>query len=147
MIKKEWAFTVVLLTVFVGNIAIAGEFNIKPGMWETTYSMKMEGVPPQLSAMMQQQQKVERECVKDNKVDFVPKDMGDNCTFNKKQFSANKLTWNFKCTEQSVKIEGKGEINYNATSVSGSMDVKTSGQNGAPMRMLHLFKGKRTGSC
>lgn len=138
----------VICIIFGFKIAVAEDFNIKPGLWKTTNSMKVEGVPPQMAAMMEQQvPQIETECVKDNKVDFVPKDMGENCTFEKTSSSAKKLTWRFECKDGGGTAKGKGEVNYNSTSVSGWMDVKTGGPNGASMRMRHSFKSKRVGPC
>lgn len=147
MIHRKYLF-LCLMTFSLSGVVLAEQVNIKPGLWETNYSMKVEGVPPQMAAMMQQSQPPkETECVKDNKVDFMPGDMGENCQYKKQRHSASKMTFSFSCDDHGVKSQGKGEINYKSTSVSGFFDVHTTGMQGAPMHIHNSFKGKRIGSC
>ena len=46
-----------------------------------------------------------------------------------------------------VKSEGKGEVNYKSTSVSGWMDIKSTNPQTGMMKMRNSFKAKRIGSC
>lgn len=147
MTRKALAFFTIIFSLFCTTV-IAEQFDIKPGLWKTQYSMKLEGVPPQIAAMMQQATpRSETECVKDSTFDFVPKDMGDNCTYNKSNINANKLTFSFVCKDHGITATGKGGVDYQSSSVSGWVDVKTNGPHGGPMRMRHSFKGKRVGPC
>ncbi len=42
----------------------AGEYNFKPGLWETTTTMELKGVPANMAAMMKVPPQTEQECIK-----------------------------------------------------------------------------------
>lgn len=133
--------------ILLSTAAQAEEYNVNPGMWETTYKMEMSGVPPEMAAMMQEQPKLERECVKDKDIDFSPDDMSKDCSFKSTRHSANKVTWNIQCKGQNGNSTGQGEVNFNGNSASGWFEMNVQGGPTGPMKIRNVFSGKRTGPC
>lgn len=131
--------------LFAG-IAYSEEWNVNPGMWETTSKMEVKGVPPEMAAMMQRQPMVEKECVKDKNYNFKMDQDAQGCTFNQKRHSSKKLSWDISCSAESGNAKGKGEANFNGNTVSGWFEMNMQGPSG-PMTMRHTFEGKRIGAC
>lgn len=142
MIAVFCAITVMIFT----STSRAEEYNVNPGMWETTYKMEVSGVPPQMAEMMQEPPKVERECVKDNNIDFSPDDMAKECSFKTTRHNASKVSWDIQCQGQNGNSTGHGEVNFNGDSSSGWFEMKMQGPTG-PMMIRNDFQGKRTGPC
>ena len=130
----------------LSGIAHSEEYNINPGMWETTLKMEVTGMPPEMAAMMERPPKVEKECIKDRNYDFNPGDDASGCTFNQKRHSDKKLSWDISCNAQGGNAKGHGEANFNGDSVTGWFEMNMQGP-GGPMTMRHSFDGKRVGSC
>lgn len=140
----------VALTLLVTGFTVtaqAEEYNVNPGMWETTYKTEVSGVPPEMAAMMQQPPKLERECVKDKNIDFSPDDMAKECTFKSTRHSANKVSWDIQCKGEGGNSTGHGEVNFNGNTTSGWFEMNVQGGPTGPMKIRHVFKGKRTGPC
>lgn len=135
----------VTVTMFTSTIK-AEEYNVNPGMWETTYKMEVSGVPPQIAAMMQKGPKVERECIKDNNIDFSPDDMTKECSFKTTRHSASKVSWDIQCQGQNGSSTGHGEVNFNGNTIKGWFEMNMQGPTG-PMKIRNDFEGKRTGPC
>lgn len=128
------------------GLAYSEEYNINPGMWETTLKMEVSGMPPEMAAMMERPPKVEKECIKDKNYDFNPGDGANGCTFSQKRHSSKKLTWDISCNAQGGNATGQGEVNFNGDTVSGWFEMNMQGP-GGPMKMRNTFNGKRIGSC
>ena len=45
--------TLSFIACVFGGTAHAEEYNVNPGMWETTFKMELTGMPPEMAAMMQ----------------------------------------------------------------------------------------------
>lgn len=140
------AFAFIIVTSVFAGIANAEEYNINPGMWETTSSMEITGMPPEMASMMQKAPKVEKECVKDKNYDFDPGEQNKGCTLKSTRQSSKKLIWEITCDSQSGNANGQGEANFKGDTVSGWFEMNMQGPAG-PMKMRHSFEGKRLGSC
>lgn len=138
-------FSAITVMIFTSTIR-AEEYNVNPGMWETTYKMEVSGVPPQMAAMMQEEPKVERECVKDNNIDFSPDDMSKECNFKTTRHSASKVSWDIQCQGQNGNSTGHGEVNFSGDSAVGWFEMNMQGPTG-PMKIRNDFQAKRTGPC
>jgi hypothetical protein len=147
MLKGIIAIVLTFVVTFITTTANAEEYNVNPGMWETTYKMEVSGVPPQMAAMMQQEPKVERECVTGKDIDFSPDDMAKECTFKSTRHSANKVSWDIKCSGEGGNSTGKGEVNFNGNTTSGWFEMNMQGGPMGPMKIRNVFEGKRTGPC
>ncbi|WP_455376383.1 DUF3617 domain-containing protein [Kaarinaea lacus] len=141
---RIFAFTL-MVSCLVG-VANAEEYNINPGMWETTSTMDVTGMPPEMASMMQKEPKVEKECVKDKNYDFNPGEENRGCTLKTTRQSSKKLVWDITCGAESGNAKGQGEANFNGDTVSGWFEMNMQGPAG-PMKMRHSFEGKRLGSC
>ena len=137
---------IILLTGFAVGGANAEEYNINPGMWETTSKLEITGMPPEMANMMQKPPEVEKECVKDKNYNFDPGEENKGCTLKTTRQSAKKLVWDISCGAESGNANGRGEANFNGDTVSGWFEMNMQGPTG-PMKMHHTFEGKRFGSC
>lgn len=146
MLKRIMTIVITfVITVFATAIA-AEAYNVNPGMWETTYKVKVSGVPAEMAAMMQQQPEMERECVEARIIDFTPGDMAEGCSYKSTRHSANKMSWDIECKAQGVNSTGHGEVNFNGNSATGWFEMNMQGPMG-PMKIRNDFEGKRTGPC
>ena len=145
---RKGVIAVAFICAITGFAAVASEeaYNVNPGMWETTYKMKVSGVPAEMAAMMQQQPKVERECVDAKIIDFTPGDMAEGCSYKSTRHSASKMSWDIECKTQGVNSSGHGEVNFNGNSATGWFEMNMQGPMG-PMKIRNDFEGKRTGPC
>ena len=147
MFKGISALTLtVIASVFAGT-AHAEEYNINPGMWETTSKMEVTGMPPEMAAMMQQPPTVEKECVKDKNYDFNPGDEAKGCTFTSTRHSSKKISWDITCSGHDGNATGRGEVNFNGDTVSGYFDMNMPEGPMGPVKMHNTFEGRRIGSC
>jgi len=145
---RKGVIAVAFICAITGFAAVASEeaYNVNPGMWETSYKVKVSGVPPEMAAIMQQQPKVERECVEGRIIDFTPGDMAEGCNYKSTRHSASKMSWDIECKTQGVKSSGHGEVNFNGNSATGWFEMNMQGPMG-PMKIRNDFEGKRTGPC
>ena len=112
----------IAITGFV-TIAQAEEYNVNPGMWETTYKMEVSG-----------------------NIDFSPDDMAKECNFKSTRHSASKVSWDIQCQGQNGNSTGHGEVNFNGDSARGWFEMNMQSPMG-PMKIRNDFEGKRTGPC
>lgn len=146
--NKALLLTAVTIVFMIASVSVYAEgYDINPGMWETTQETTISGVPPQMAAMMQKPPKVNRECVKDNKYDFSPKDKPKECSLNSTRHSDKKVSWDIKCSGKGGDSVGHGEVNFNGNTMSGWFEVNVQEGPTGPMKMREVFKGKRVGSC
>jgi len=139
--------TVVLTISAVFNNAHADEYNINPGMWETTSKMEVSGMPPEMAAMMQKPPRVEKECIKNRNYDFKPGKDTKGCSFQTKRQSSKKLTWEISCNGEAGNASGSGEANFNGDTVSGWFEMNMPGGPAGPVKLRHTYESKRIGSC
>jgi hypothetical protein len=142
---RIFAFTV-LATLLGGTAYAAEEYNINPGMWETTYKSKATGLPAEAAAMMGLGTKVEKNCVKDKTYVVDDETQEKGCTLNSKRHSDKKLSWDRKCSGNTGSTSEHGEINFNGNTVSGTIEMKMKGPNG-PASIHTTFEAKRIGPC
>lgn len=122
----------------------AGEYDFKPGLWETTTTMEVKGVPAEMAAMMKIPPQTEQECIKENDLMFVS---DDECKYEKKRVSDKKLLLDITCTTPEGVIKGTGEINFNGKTSSGWFEMDIPQGPSGPMKMKSIFKAKYLGAC
>jgi len=122
---------------------IAGDYNYKPGMWETTTKMEIKGAPPEMAAMMNIPDQTTRGCVKENDNQF---EKDKDCKYENKRISAKKMHFNITCNKQGKVTKGKGEVNYSGKTTSGWFEIEVPGPSG-PMTMKSTFTSKYIGAC
>ncbi len=122
----------------------AGEYNFKPGLWETTTTIEVKGVPANMAAMMKVPPQTEQECIKSTDPIF---ESDEECKFKKTRVSANKILVDVTCTESEMVMKGKGEMNFNGKTTSGWFEMKVPQGPAGPMKMKNKFEGKYLGPC
>lgn len=122
----------------------AEEYNFEPGLWETTTTMEVKGVPAEMAAMMKIPPQTEQECIKESDLMFVS---DDECKYEKKHVSDKQLLLNITCTTPEGEIKGKGEINFNGKTSSGWFEMDIPQGPSGPMQMKSIFNAKYLGAC
>ena len=141
---KLLSTTAVALVMGVSSTSLsADEYNYKPGLWEIKTTMEVEGVPAHMKALMKVPPVVEQECLKANE-DIFKSD--NECKYDKKRISANKIQVTFKCSEEGSEMTGKGETTFSGETLSSWTEMKTQGPTG-PMTMKNTTTGKYIGPC
>jgi len=136
---------VVLSTSGLIATAVAGEYNVKPGMWESTAKIEVTGMPPELAAMMKHDDTVDKECIKDNKYDFK-KDL-EGCEVTTVKENKNVASYKVKCDKEHGNSTGNIEFHYNGDKVSGTIEMNVQQGPAGPMMMKTIISGRRVGSC
>jgi len=145
--------------------------NIKEGLWETTSTTKMAGMPPlpasvlekmppeqraKMEAMMQQQgggkgnTQVQKHCVTREKIDksTLFDDKRSDCTHSVVSSTSNHLEVKFKCGSDKVTSEGTMLVDAaGAESSKGSFHVVSSGANGHEMTIDSTFTSRYLGAA
>jgi hypothetical protein len=127
----------------LSSVAYAGEYDFKPGLWETTSKMQVTGVPKEMAAMMSPPPMTEQDCMTEKDILF---NSDKECKYNKTKVSAKKLLFDVICKTPSGDEKGKGEINFNDTRVNGWFEMTATGPMG-PMTMKSTFTAKYIGAC
>lgn len=137
-----------IVTAFVLGLVsthiYAGDYNFKPGLWETTTTMKLKGVPAEMAAMMKVPPQTEQECIKNTDLMF---ESDKDCKYEQKRISAKKLLINVTCTTPGGVIKGAGEVNFNGKTSSGWFDMSIPQGPSGPMKMKNIFNAKYLGPC
>jgi len=140
-------YHIIKLTLFilgtVSIVAYAGEYNFKPGLWETTSKMEVTGVPKEMAAMMTQTPMTERHCMTEKDVLF---NSDKECKYSQKKISSKKITIDMVCNTPNGQQKGNGEINFDDTRVNGWFEMNSAGPMG-PMKMKSTFTAKYLGAC
>ena len=133
--------------IFLGLASIqayAGDYDFKPGLWETTTTMEVKGVPAQFAAMMKMPPQTEQECLKESDL-MVEND--DECKYDKKRISAKKMLVNITCNTPEGITKGTGEINFNGSKSNGWFEMNVPHGPSGPMKMKSIYNAKYLGAC
>ena len=136
---RNWIICTVALivTLFLWtDVSVAGP-NIKEGLWEITSKMEMEGMPFAMPAT------THKKCLSSD--DLVPQkeEKGQECKVKSRNVKGNTVTWDMDCTGRGGKMNSKGEVTYEGTTMNGTMLISVEGQ--PPMK--NKVTGKRIGPC
>ena len=140
----------IVITAFLGFLAVgsanAGNVYNKPGMWETTTTMTMEGMP---AGMPGQRPYTHRHCLTKKDMEYTPKPGGPDadCDIKKTRISSNKMRMTATCRSHGMTSTAVGEVTFSSTSSKGHFDITTSGGPGGKMVMHQTFTSRRIGDC
>ena len=126
------------------TLAFAGEYDFKPGFWETTTTMEVKGVPEQFAAMMKMPPQTEQECIKESDLMFKT---DEGCKFDRKRISANKMLVTIICNTPEGITKGTGEINFNGDKSTGWFEMNVPKGPTGPMTMKSIYKAKYLRAC
>ena len=133
--------------IFLGLIstqAYAGDYDFKPGLWETTTTMEVKGVPAQFAAMMKMPPQTEQDCLKESDLIFTS---DDECKYDRKRISAKKMLINITCNTPEGITKGTGEINFNGNKSNGWFEMNIPHGPTGPMKMKSIYNAKYLGAC
>lgn len=138
--------TIIAVSIFglASTNAYADDYNFKPGLWETTTTMEIKGVPIEMAAMMKIPQQTEKECIKKDDIFF---ESDNECKYDKKRISANKMMFNITCTTPQGVTKGKGEAIFNGKKSSGWFEMNVPHGPAGPMKMKSKYSAKYLGAC
>ena len=134
----------VILLNLASTLTYAGDYDFEPGMWESTTTVEITGVPPEMAAMMQVPPQTRQDCVKENDLVF-PSDT--NCKYEKQRVSARKLLVNITCTTPHGVSKGNGEANFNRKTASGWFEMEMPQGPAGTMKMKSIFHARYVGAC
>lgn len=120
----------------------APKVNMKPGMWETSITMSMPGMPMAMPPI------TTAACLTEK--DLVPKfeQPGQECKVTKQKVSGNTVEWAMRCQSKDGNVlEHSGKVTYSGNAFTGTMQMTMPGQASGPGQMTYQAKGKRLGPC
>jgi len=128
---------ILIVVVFIfSGIAIAGDPDLKEGLWEITVQMEMPGMPMEMPSHKFNQ------CITRDKA--VPEDPANkDCKMDYKNVTKDTVVWKMVCKDREGSLTGEGRITYNGDTFAGETKVKESGG----MDMTQKMKGRWIGSC
>lgn len=138
-----------ILAIALGMTAQSGhavEYNFVPGLWETTTTSQLIGVPPEIGAMMQMQMppQTERACVTADDLQFGA---GDQCQYTNERVNASKLAVTVTCNTPLGPAHGSGEVNLQGKNSSGWFEMSIPQSLAGPMTMKTVFSSRYLGAC
>lgn len=115
--------------------------NMRPGLWETTITPSVEGMPMAPPPM------THRSCITHE--DLVPRDeqTAKNCSHFEHKITGDTVTWTAKCQQHEMTTVGKGKITYVGDTYSGVIEIEMQGGPGGTMKMMQRMEGRRIGDC
>lgn len=124
--------------------AYAGNYDFEPGLWETTTTMEVKGVPEQFAAMMKMPPQTEQECIKETDLLFTS---DDECKFERTRINANKMLVNITCNTPEGITRGNGEIHFDGKKSNGWFEMNVPQGPAGPMTMKSIYHAKYLGGC
>jgi len=141
--KKITSIITIFVLGWIATSAYAGEYDFKPGLWETTTNVTFTGLSPQFAKMMEQKPFTEQYCMSEKDL-FMNSE--NDCKYTRKRVSSRLLKVSMSCNSQNGNATGKGEIHFNGRKVSGWFEMQGRGPNG-PMTTRNNFTSKYIGAC
>lgn len=141
--SRAWKnLAMVLCGAMLGGTGLAmADTDIRTGLWETTVSTTIEGMPFAPPPMTFNQ------CL--TKEDLVPntEPPDQNCDPVKYDISGNTASWSMRCQSEGVTTTGEGRIRYSGDTYQGEMNMSMSGGPMGEMKMKQTLSGRRLGPC
>ena len=114
--------------------------DVQPGLWETTVTTEMPGMPMAIPPM------TTRSCIQDT--DLVPdtRQPGQECELIEHSVEGNRVSWQIRCSSEGTIIIGNGELTYAGDTYTGEVRMNMQ-QGGQSMQMTQSLQGRRIGEC
>jgi len=135
-------FLLLPILVFVGTVGAAPP-PMKPGLWEMTMSMEMQGMPGGMPAT-KLQHCYKAEDLKDLR-ETVPKQTNSKCHVADWKQSGNTITYTMNCKGPTA-MTMTGNMTYAGDHYSGSAKISMN-QGGQMVNMTQKFNARRLGDC
>ena len=145
--KHLYTFTAIICLSISSTLACAGDYNFKPGLWRSTSTTKIAGIPPELAQFMAQvnnHTETETECIMD--LDALL-NADNECDVKHTRINAEKLLIDLTCNTPEGVTSGKGEIELKGSTNSGSFEMSMPGGQFGAVKFRTTFEGKYIGAC
>ena len=141
-IRMRTVFGSVFVAVLCTTVFVlpAWGLDFRPGKYEITVDVKMQGMPGGMPAQTMVQ------CL--TAQDPVPKASADaqGCQVKNMKTRGNTVTYTMVCDQQGMKTKSTGEVTFSGDSFTGKSEMKMPPSAGG-MTMTTVTSGKRIGDC
>lgn len=127
-----------LAVLLIAGSAFAGSPQ-KPGKWEVKIQTEVPGMPFKMPPVTTTVCLTEEDVQDPQKA--VPNDPKSDCKVSDYKIDGNTVTWSMDCPKQ--KMKGTGEITYDDSSYTGTMNM-TVGEQEMKMKYSGAWKGECT---
>lgn len=145
--KHLYILSAVICLSISSTLACAADYNFKPGLWQSTSTTQITGIPPEFAQFMAQvnnHTETETECVMD--LDALL-NAENQCDVKYTRINAGKLLVNLTCNTPEGVSSGKGEMYLKGATNSGFIEMSMPGGQFGTMKVKSTFKGKYIGAC
>ncbi len=125
----------------------AGTERLKPGLWESTAKIAIEGMPHELPSI------TSTRCIRAAEIQstadlikMMQSPQQNDCRNQDVKLAGNKLTWKLICGGRAPG-KGSAEIIFGGTEYHGSMQMELADVHGVHHKMSGTITGTRTGDC
>ena len=133
---------IIAFIFIIESFAAMAEIDIKEGKWEITSQMEMKGpvkvaIPPQ---------KIDQCFTKEN---MTPDRMLNNkyCEMLDMDIGAKTISWQMRCKQAGMQMEGQGKLAYNKTTFNGLFTMMMRGSKQGDMNINTKLNGHYVGPC
>jgi len=111
---------VLVAATIIATIANA-QNSIKEGKWEMTVVNKVEGLPPEVSAVMNQQGMTTTvtQCITNKNPVPQPKELPTGCSMPQIQKNGDSITYQITCDNGDFQMNQNGEMTYTGDTMRG----------------------------
>jgi hypothetical protein len=115
--------------------------DVNPGMWETTVTMEMPGMPITPPPM------TTRQCITPESLVPKSEQPDQDCTMSPPEEDGDIITWRVECDHSGMHTVGVGHVTYTGDSMQGTIDMEITGGPSGNMKMTQQLSGRRIGDC
>lgn len=135
--KKIYFISILCLAIVASPV---WGLDFKPGKYEITVEVKMQGMPGGIPPQTMTQ------CL--TEADPVPAGSADAqaCKIKNMKTKGNTITYEMACKQQEMEVKSIGEMTYKGETFEGSSKM-TMGPSAGGMTVTTMVKGKRIGKC
>lgn len=138
--------TLLALLALAAMPALAGESPMKPGMWEVTTEMNMQGVPYKMPPMTFKHCVTPEMLAKDQGLGEQKSPPGSHCERTKMKISGSQAEWAVSCTGK-TEMSGSGTLTWDSPDSYHGETHLTMDMNGHTTNVTQTMQGKRLGQC
>ncbi len=130
------------IILFMASFVVMAELDVQEGNWQITSQMKMQGplkmeIPPMTVNQCFTKKNMTPDKILNNK----------HCEMIKMDISANKVTWQMRCKQAGMQMDGYGDLAYKKTSFDGQFKMMMTGSKQGAMNINTRLSGKYVGPC
>ena len=123
--------------------AVSAYADVQEGLWEITFSMRMDGTEQDLGPYTKQQ------CFTKADTQDPSKLFGDSdgsCEYVNKRYNGNQFYFSVRCNI-GIPLSGTGQAEFSSDSLEGDMQLSAQTEGGPSVGTHSKVFGKRLGAC